>query len=268
MPGEPAADDGREVDGKAPVPPATHGPPLRRGLHSPEVPSGSYAGTHNDNLSGDAPAIGFPTASPVLPGVTSQVTATLTPLFQGQLLGDPAQGSSHGRRCARGAAEAAQGWRGVELGHRTADAGSARREEAAPPHHVASPGRKSLEKSIVSAATTPGQPGRGLRRPLAVLGTWCSDEEAKRWGGDRCACPEDQPMRGAAARVVRLLQGRLLPWVCDSPCPAVAGRAGASRSDAARLHAHLYKSKPLPESEGGPSEAACVDVPRKARCRW
>lgn len=100
MPGEPAADDGREVDGKAPVPPATHGPPLRRGLHSPGVPSGLYVGTHNDNLSGDAPAIGFPTASPVLPGVTSQVTATLTPLFQGQLLGDPAQGSSHGRRCA------------------------------------------------------------------------------------------------------------------------------------------------------------------------
>lgn len=100
MPGEPAADDGREVDGKAPVPPATHGPPLRRGLHSPEVPSGSYAGTHNDNLSGDAPAIGFPTASPVLPGVISQVTVTLTPLFQGQLLGDPAQGSSYGLRCA------------------------------------------------------------------------------------------------------------------------------------------------------------------------
>lgn len=264
MPGEPAADDGREVDGKAPVPPATHGPPLRRGLHSPEVPSGSYAGTHNDNLSGDAPAIGFPTASPVLPGVTSQVTATLTPLFQGQLLGDPAQGSSHGRRCA------GRGGGGTgELGHhRTAAAGSARREEAAPPHHVASPGRKSLEKSIVSAATTPGQPGRGLRRPPAVVGTWCSDEEAKRWGGDRCACPEDQPMRGAAARVVRLLQGRLPPWVCDSPRPAVAGRAGASRSDAARLHARLYKSKPLPESEGGPSEAACVDVPRKARCRW
>lgn len=211
VPGEPAADDGREVDGKAPVPPATHGPPLRRGLHSPEVPSGSYAGTHNDNLSGDAPAIGFPTASPVLPGVISQVTATLTPLFQGQLLGDPAQGSSHGRRCV------GRGGGGTgELGHRTAAAGSARREEAAPPHHVASLGRKSLEKSIVSAATTPGQPGRGLRRPLAVVGTWCSDEEAKRWGGDRCACPEDQPMRGAAARVVRLLQGRLPPWVCDS----------------------------------------------------
>lgn len=255
MPGEPAADDGREVDGKAPVPPATHGPPLRRGLHSPEVPSGSYAGTHNDNLSSDAPAIGFPTASPVLPGVTSQVTATLTPLFQGQLLGDPAQGSSHGRRCAGRGGGGTGSWV------------TAQRTQA-PPHHVASPGRKSLEKSIVSAATTPGQPGRGLRRPLAVLGTWCSDEEAKRWGGDRCACPEDQPMRGAAARVVRLLQGRLPPWVCDSPRPAVAGRAGASRSDAARLHARLYKSKPLPESEGGPSEAACVDVPRKARCRW
>lgn len=111
MPGEPAADDGREVDGKAPVPPATHGPPLRRGLHSPEVPSGSYAGTHNDNLSSDAPAIGFPTASPVLPGVTSQVTATLTPLFQGQLLGDPAQGSSHGRRCA-GRGGGGTGWGG------------------------------------------------------------------------------------------------------------------------------------------------------------
>lgn len=152
------------MDGKAPVPLPTHGPPPRRGLHSPEVPSGLRVGTHKDNLSGDAPVIGFPTASPVLPGVISQVTATLTPLFQGQLLGDPTQVSSHssqgcpGRRCA------GRGGGGTgELTHRTADAGSAGREEASPPHQVASPGRKSLEKSIVSEAATPGRPGRGLR---------------------------------------------------------------------------------------------------------
>lgn len=92
-----------------------------------------------------APAIGFPTAFPVLPGVISQVTVTLTPLFQGPLLGNPTQDSSyllhgcHGRRYA-GRSGGGKG----ELVHSTADPGSMGRKETPPPYQVASPGQRRV----------------------------------------------------------------------------------------------------------------------------